>query len=51
VTPTPPIELAAPEGGEIASRFPGAVDVPQALIDELCRIAPCSDEVTDTAEA
>jgi alkyldihydroxyacetonephosphate synthase len=51
VTPTPPIELAVTEGEAIRSRFPGAADVPQAVIDELRRIAPCSDDVTDTAEA
>jgi alkyldihydroxyacetonephosphate synthase len=51
VTPTPPIELVVPPGSEVTSRFAAGVDVPAAVIDELRRIAPCSDTVTDTAEA
>ena len=51
MTPTPPIELAVPEGDEVTSRFTAAVEVPAAVIDELGRVAPCSEAVADTAEA
>ena len=51
MTPTPPIELVIPAGSEVTSRFTGAVDVSAAVIDELRRIAPCSDAAIDTAEA
>lgn len=51
LTPTPPIELAVADGAEATSRFSGAVVVPAAVVDELRRIAPCSEASDDTAEA